>query len=128
MMSARHVGAAVLVTGLLGIAAATNACVIFRCEPSDPQPKATISGAVRGPNNAAAANDREILAIDVRTGERYTTRTNDVGDYTFLVPAGTYRLEFPLRAGERLRHQPEALKLRPADIKGEVNLVVERTD
>jgi hypothetical protein len=88
--------------------------------------RGTISGTVHGPDRGAPARRRDIRAIDATTGRRYNTRANDVGDYTFLLPPGRYRIEASLRRGEVVAQQPDTISLAAGDIKADVDIVLAR--
>jgi hypothetical protein len=106
-----------------------SSCIsaVYRGSPST-NPKGTISGTVRGPNNGTPASNRSVSAIDTTTGKRYSTRLNDVGDYTLFLPPGRYRIEVPLGPGEAIAGLPDPISLGGAAMKVGVDLVLTRTE
>lgn len=110
---------------VLCVVLAGSACrSLFNGGARTPNPKGTISGTVRGPDNGRPVGPRSVRAIDTATGKRYSTRLNDVGDYTFLLPPGRYRIEFTLRRGEAIAQQPDPISIGGADMKVDVDLVL----
>ena len=67
---------------------------------------------------------RTITAVNVGTGARFETSSTSNGGYTVRVPAGTYRLEFELRAGEKLAVAPEPTEVDPGDLDAGRNFVI----
>ena len=94
----------------------------------DVVPRATISGRLRvgGPSSSASAN-RVLVASETNTGEVYRTRTNDIGDYTFFLPPGRYRLDVTLSSSEALARSNPVLELHPGQIKSDVDIDVVRS-
>lgn len=93
-------------------------------DPTLARASGTISGTIRGPQVAAAATGRTVEAVNVATGERRRARTNAIGAYTFELPAGTWRIEPSLTAGERIDRAPEPVPLEPGELKTDVDVVV----
>ena len=87
-------------------------------------PKGTIAGTIRGANNGRPASNRSVIAIDTKTGKQYSTRLNDVGDYTFFLPPGRYRIQVPLGPGETIARLPDPISLGGAALKVGVDLVL----
>ena len=125
----RH--ALLLTIGLLAAACSGVACrlgrPIFDRDPGPPHPKATISGSVRGADDGTPVKRRTVSAVDTKSGKRYTLRTNDVGDYTFFVPPGLYRLEFSPARGETIVRRPDLINIGPGVVKADVDFVFSRT-
>jgi hypothetical protein len=96
----------------------TATCRSVAVPPGDRDPSAdgTVSGTVRGPDGVAPAAGREVEAVEVETGRRYTAQTNVAGSYSLMVPAGRYRLELKLEAGESLAREPEVVAVRPGEL------------
>jgi hypothetical protein len=94
------------------------ACRSVAVPPGDRDPSAdgTVSGTVRGPDGVAPAAGREVEAIEVETGRRYTAQTNVAGSYTLMVPAGRYRLELKLESGESLARRPDTVSVGPGEL------------
>jgi hypothetical protein len=83
--------------------------------------KGTLTGALRG--TTALAN-RRVVAVDVHSGARHETTTNVTGGYTFLVPAGTYRLEVDLQPGEAVLDTPGDVQVQKGDVDSRRDIVL----
>jgi hypothetical protein len=95
----------------------------------DPGPRPDVGGSISGrvitAGDAAALGGRKVTAINVATGMRYDVSTATNGGYTVRVPAGTYRVEVELRAGERLAAQPETtIEIDRGDLDGARNFEI----
>ena len=86
----------------------------------------TIAGAVRGTAETIPLSGRRITAVNESTKARFETSTGNGGTYTLKVPAGTYRLEVELRAGETLDVRPEPTDVGVGDIDSARDFVVTR--
>jgi hypothetical protein len=86
--------------------------------------RGTIAGTIRSPQLANAVSGRMVEAVNVTTGERRRVRTTPGGAYTFELPAGTWRIEPSLAAGERLDRVPEPVPLQPGQLRTDVDVVV----
>jgi hypothetical protein len=84
----------------------------------------TIAGLVRTSGNAASLAGRKVTAINEATGARFDISTASNGGYTIQVPAGTYRLEIELHAGEALESRPEPTHVNVGDIDEGKNFVI----
>jgi hypothetical protein len=101
------------------------------CHPSrpviDPGPKpdveGTISGMVR--DQDMPLGGRKITAINTKTGARFDASSASSGGYTMRVPAGTYRLEFELHAGEALALAPQPTEVDAGDLDAGRDFVVQ---
>ena len=82
-----------------------------------PSARATISGSLRAPGHEKATAHRDITIVDVENGRTYHAQTNDVGDYTVLVPPGTYRVNVVLRPSEVLSAVAEPVQVDAGGIK-----------
>jgi hypothetical protein len=100
------------------------------CHPSrpvlDPGPRPVVDGTISGivADDSAPLAGRRITAVNVGTGARFETSSTSNGGYTVRVPAGTYRLEFELRAGEKLAVAPEPTEVDPGDLDAGRNFVI----
>jgi hypothetical protein len=102
------------------------------CHPNrpvaDPGPRpdvsGTISGIVTANGQSAPLGGRRVTAVNVQTGARVDTSTTSTGGYTMRVPAGTYKLEMELRAGEKLVTAPDPTEVDPGDLDAGRNFVV----
>jgi hypothetical protein len=86
--------------------------------------RATISGTLHEPDAVGAVARRDVVAVNTDTGRTFHTRTNRSGAYTFLVPAGTYRLDVVLRGKEVLSTRPSPIAVENGDIKADEDLVI----
>jgi hypothetical protein len=87
-------------------------------------PRATISGTVRGAEGADAVSGRTLEIIDIATGHRTVVQTSSSGGFSVAVPAGRYRLEMSLHAGEKLIKRPELLDLNRGGADATIELIV----
>jgi hypothetical protein len=85
--------------------------------------RATISGSVRAPGHEKVTAHRDITIVDVESGRTFHAQTNDVGDYTALVPPGTYRVNVVLRPSEVLSAVAEPVQVEAGGIKS-VDLII----
>src|SRR3954469_17791890 len=76
----------------------------------------TIAGIVKTADASVAVPGRKVTVIETKTGERHDTTTAANGGYTIQVPAGTYRFEIELRAGETLAKQPGETRVNNSDL------------
>lgn len=88
------------------------------------QADGTISGTVRGPENTYAVEGRRIELVNVDTGERQKTSTNNAGGFTFKVKPGKYRVTLALLAGEVLIKQPQVIDVNRSDVDAHADFVV----
>jgi hypothetical protein len=87
-------------------------------------PRATVTGKVTGPLGSGPIAGRQVSAVDVTTGARYSTKTTVSGGYSLLVPPGRYRLEVALLWAERVVGDPGTLELAPGAFVREADLVL----
>ena len=81
-----------------------------------PAVEGTISGPVTASGGGAPIGGRKVTAINTASGARVEASTTTTGGYTMRVPAGTYRLEVELRAGETLATSPGPTEVDPGDL------------
>ena len=84
----------------------------------------TIAGRVSATTDSATLVGRKVTAINEATGARFEVSTASNGGYTLKVPAGTYRLEVELRAGESVQTQPPATEVNVGDLDPDRNFVL----
>ena len=115
--------------GRLGLAVVV--AVAAACHPARPavapaldDHPGTITGRVTGPDGQPLDHPRVVIAIERRTGLRFTTRTTSTGAYTIRAPAGAYWLQVELGPEERLEAQPNPVRLRPNDLTANQDFVV----
>jgi hypothetical protein len=88
--------------------------------PSD----GTISGTVRGPGSTGSGHSRTVEVVNVTTGERQRTATNDAGAFSVKVKPGTYRVELTLRDGETIVKRPGVISVNRPDVDAHADFVV----
>jgi hypothetical protein len=93
------------------------------CHPNrpvlDPGAKPAVEGTISGTvaaSGGAPIGGRKVTAINTASGAKVEASTTSTGGYTMRVPAGTYRLEMELRAGETLATSPGPTEVDPGDL------------
>ncbi|HXW05622.1 MAG TPA: carboxypeptidase-like regulatory domain-containing protein [Vicinamibacterales bacterium] len=116
-----------LIAGLLALFP-TGACrqgvPVIDTTPRRPDTPGTISGTVRGPEGTSSIEGRVVEVVNVDTGERQQTTTNNAGGFTFKVAPGRYRVEVSLREGEVIVKQPGTLRVNPSDVDAHADFIV----
>jgi len=84
----------------------------------------TISGTVRGPEGTSAIEGRDVAVVNVETGERQHTATNNAGGFTFKVKPGNYRVELTLQEGETLIKKPDIIHVNRSDLDAHADFIV----
>jgi hypothetical protein len=87
-----------------------------------PGARGTISGNVRVEAEPAAS--RQVEAIEVDSGARYSATTNITGGFTMMVPKGHYRLKVALREGESVARDPGVIDLGTSDADSKLEIVL----
>ena len=113
---------------ILVAVASTGACrrggpVIGPAE-RPPTQDGTISGTVRGPEGTTSIVGRQVEVINVDTGERQRTQTNDAGGFTFKVKPGKYRVEVAVLAGESVIKRPGVMQVNRSDVDAHADFIV----
>lgn len=120
-----------LAIGLIGTLLLISACrrgaPIIDTSPPPPTVDGTISGTVRGPEGTSPIEGRTVAVINVDTGERQQTTTNNAGGFTFKVKPGKYRVELTLRQGEMLVKRPGVINVNRSDVDAHADFVVSST-
>lgn len=100
------------------------------CHPNRPVvdtgPRPDVGGTISGTvmEGMTPLVGRKVTAVDVEKGGRFDTSTASTGGYTVRVPAGRYRLELELRAGEKLGTTPAPTDVDPGDLDAGRDFVV----
>jgi hypothetical protein len=89
-----------------------------------PAARGTLTGTVRGPEGTSPVAGRTVEIFNTASGEKYTATTSDTGGFTIQLPAGKYRLEFPLKDGETIIKRPGIIDLARGDIDSHVEFVL----
>jgi hypothetical protein len=92
--------------------------------PKPAQADGTISGTVRGPEGTSAIDGRDVAVVNVETGERQHTATNNAGGFTFKVKPGKYRVELSLHDGETIIKKPDVINVNRSDVDAHADFVV----
>jgi hypothetical protein len=106
------------------IAACRQGKPVFDPGPPNARADGTISGTVRGPENAYSIEGRTVEVVNVETGERQTTSTNNAGGFTFKVKPGKYRVALTLLSGEVLLKQPSVIDVNRSDVDAHADFVI----
>jgi hypothetical protein len=69
-------------------------------------------------------NSRTVEVVNVTTGERQRTATNNAGGFSFKVKPGTYRVELTLRDGESIVKRPGVIFVNRPDVDAHADFVV----
>lgn len=111
----------------LMLAVAVGACrtgvPVIDTGEKPPVQDGTIAGSVRSDSGVAVVS-RVVRAVDVATGRKFETTTNNAGTYTMKVPPGRYRLEVELRGGEKVAKQPPETKIDRSDLDPRRDFVI----
>jgi hypothetical protein len=92
--------------------------------PKPAQADGTISGTVRGPENSSQIEGRTVEVVNVTTGERQKTTTNNAGGFTFKVKPGKYRVNLTLLTGEVIVKQPSEINVNRSDVDAHADFVI----
>jgi hypothetical protein len=84
----------------------------------------TISGTVRGAAGTSAVEGRTVAVVNVETGVRASTMTNNAGGFTFKVKPGKYRVELMLLEGETLVKRPGVISVNRSDVDAHADFVI----
>jgi hypothetical protein len=84
----------------------------------------TISGTVRGPEGTSSIVGRQVEVINVDSGERQQTTTNNAGGFTFKVKPGKYRVEVALQSGESVLKQPGVMHVNKSDVDAHADFII----
>ena len=109
---------------LLSLTACRRGVPVVDTSPKPIQADGTLSGRVRGPAGTSPIDGRTVEVVNVETGERYRTATNNAGGFTFKIKPGKYRVELTLRDGELLVRQPGVIDVERADVDVHADFVV----
>jgi hypothetical protein len=84
----------------------------------------TVAGTVSGPTALGPVAERQVVAIELESGRRHSTKTNMLGAFSLLLPAGRYRLEVALAEGEEIIQAPGIIALDHGDVIADANVVL----
>lgn len=111
------------------VALLSTACVTHGRAVIDPTPNiegvgGTIAGAVRAGSDTSPLSGRRVTATNEKTGATFAVSTASNGGYTVKVPAGKYRLDVELRAGESLETRPDPTDVNVGDLDPDRDFVL----
>lgn len=116
------------VAGAFVAALAVTACrpgvPVIDTAPKPVEADGTISGTVRGPEGTSPIDNRAVAVVNVATGERQRTTTNNAGGFSFKLKPGKYRVELTLLEGESLTKQPGVIDLNRSDVDAHADFVI----
>jgi hypothetical protein len=92
--------------------------------PKPTEADGTISGTVRGPEGTSAIEGRDVEVVNVDTGERQHTATNNAGGFTFKVKPGKYRVELAVHDGESIVKKPDVISVNRSDVDAHADFIV----
>jgi hypothetical protein len=114
---------------IAGVALLSTACVTHGRAVIDPTSNiegvgGTIAGAVRASSDTSPLSGRKVIATNEQTGATFAASTAVNGGYTVKVPAGKYRLDVELRAGESLEKRPDPTDVNVGDLDPDRDFVL----
>jgi hypothetical protein len=115
------------VVALLSLGACRQGVPVIDPGPKPASAAGTISGTVRGPAGTSAIEGRTVEVVNVDTGTRERTTTNNAGGFTFKVRPGKYRVELMLMDGEKLVKQPGVINVNRSDVDAHADFVIGTT-
>lgn len=116
--------AVALVTAIASVSACRRGVPVI--DPGEPPPTqdGTISGTVRGPEGTSSIAGRDVVVINIDTGERQQTQTSNTGGFTFKVKPGKYRVEVATLAGESVLKRPGVMHVNRSDVDAHADFVL----
>lgn len=106
------------------IAGCRQGVPVVDTSPRPPSTDGTISGTVRGPEGTSPIVGRTVAVVNLDTGERQQTTTNNAGGFTFKVPPGKYQVELTLRDGEVIVKRPGVMSVNRSDVDAHADFVL----
>ena len=115
-----------LLVGLLTVVtlAACHPGPVVDLGPKPLEADGTISGTVRGPEGTSAIEGRDVEVVNIATGERQHTATNNAGGFTFKVKPGKYRVELAVHDGETIVKKPDVIDVNRSDVDAHADFIV----
>ena len=112
-----------LVLAALAAAACRPGTPIVNTDPMKATTAGTIAGSVRS-TAGDPLSDRRVVAVDAKTGQRYTAQTGVTGGYSIKVPPAHYHLELELQEGETVVKEPGTIDINSGDLDPNMDVVV----
>jgi len=97
---------------------------VIDTSPRPQQADGTISGTVRGPEGTSPIDGRTVEVVNLETGARQRSTTNNAGGFTFKVAPGRYRVELTLRDGEVIVKRPGVMTIDRSDVDAHADFVL----
>jgi carboxypeptidase family protein len=113
-----------LAVAMASIAACRRGVPVIDPGERPPTADGTISGTVRGPEGTSSIAGRDVVVVNIATGERQRTQTNPAGGFTFKVKPGKYRVEVATVAGESVLKQPGVMNVNRSDVDAHADFVL----
>lgn len=89
-----------------------------------PSARGTLAGTVRGPSGVAPPAGRQVEAVEVDTGDRYSTETSVTGGFSLMLPPGRYRIEVTLVPGEEIIEDPGVVSVEPGELANQKDVTL----
>ena len=115
---------AVTVCLIGGVIACRQGVPVVDTRPQPQRADGTISGTVRGPEGTSPLTGRTVEVVNLETGERQRTTTNEAGGFTFMVSPGRYQVELLLREGEVVVKRPGVMSVNRSDVDAQADFVL----
>jgi hypothetical protein len=109
---------------LLSLSACRHGVPLVDTSAKPAETDGTITGTVRGPQGTIPVDGRAVEVVNVETGQRHRTNTDDAGGFSFKLRPGTYRVDLALRDGEKLIKQPGVINVNRSDIDAHADFVL----
>ncbi len=107
---------------LFALGACRTGVPIVDANPGPPVVMGTITGNVSGEDGTTPVAGRKITAVNLDTSARETSTTSETGGYTFKLPAGRYRVDVELLAGEVVVRDKGEFKLSKSELQHDVDI------
>lgn len=107
---------------LFALGACRTGVPILDANPGPPIVMGTITGNVSGEDGTTPVAGRRVTAVNLETSARETATTSETGGYTFKLPAGRYRIEVELLAGELIVSDKGEFKLSKSELQHDVDI------
>ena len=127
MLRSLKLGLLGMVLVLAAVAACRQGMPVIDTTPGPKVADGTISGTVRGPNNSSSIVGRTVEVVNLETGARQKTVTNEAGGFTFKVAPGKYRVVLAILDGEVIVKQPSILQINRSDVDAHADFVLDKS-
>ena len=115
---------AVIICLMGGVIACRQGVPVVDTRPQPQRADGTISGTVRGPEGTSPLTGRTVEVVNLETGDRQRTTTNEAGGFTFKVSPGRYQVELLLRDGEVVVKRPGVMSVNRSDVDAHADFVL----